>query len=146
MAEKMPQTFAHHTRLVPAYHMVAFPILALNFLWSAYQLVRAPSMTSIMGTLVAIALVILFFCARIFALTAQDRVIRLEMRLRLARVLPREQQSCIDNLTIDQLVALRFASDNELPGLCRKVVDEQIGGRKQIKQMIKTWTPDYLRV
>ena len=146
MPEKMPQTFENHTRLVPAFHMVAFPIFALNFLWSAYQLVRFPSIATVMGTLVAVALIILFFCARIFALRAQDRVIRLEMRLRLARVLPREQQSCIDNLTIDQLVALRFASDDELPGLCRKVVDERIANRKQIKQLIKTWTPDYLRV
>lgn len=146
MAEKMPQTFENHTRLVPVYHMVALPILVLNFLWSAYQLVRVPSVTTVMGTLVAIALVILFFCARVFALKAQDRVIRLEMQLRLARLLPREPVACIDSLTLDQMVALRFASDDELPALYRKVVDEKITNRKQIKQMIKTWKPDYLRV
>jgi len=146
MAEKVPQTFENHARVVPAYHLVAFPIRALNFFWSGYQLVRDFSMATVMGTLVAIALLILFFCARVFALTVQDRVIRLEMWLRLERLLPREQHARINSLTVDQVVALRFASDEELPGLFRRILDENIASRKQIKRMIKTWTGDYLRV
>jgi len=146
MAEKVPQTFENHARVVPAYHLVAFSILALNFFWSGYQLVRDFSMATVMGTLVAIALLILFFCARVFALTVQDRVIRLEMWLRLERLLPREQHARINSLTVDQVVALRFASDEELPGLFRRILDENIASRKQIKRMIKTWTGDYLRV
>jgi hypothetical protein len=118
----------------------------VNLLWSIYLLWQTPSVGAIIDMLVAIALLILFFCARVFALTVQDRVIRLEMRLRLERLLPREQHPRIDKLSIDQIVALRFASDEELPGLFRRVLEENIGARKQIKQMIKTWTGDYLRV
>jgi hypothetical protein len=125
--------------------MVAFPILVVNLGWTLYQLWQAFSVATVISTLVAIALLIVFFCARLFALTVQDRVIRLEMRLRLERLLPREQHPHIDKLSIDQIVALRFASDEELPGLFRRVLEENIGGRKQIKRMIKTWTGDYLR-
>lgn len=146
MGQTVPQSYANHTRIVPAYHMIAFPILVVNLAWSVYQLWQAFSVATIVNTLVAIALVILFFCARVFALTVQDRVIRLEMRLRLERLLPREQHAHIDKLSIDQIVALRFASDEELPTLFRRVLEENIGNRKQIKQMIKTWTGDYLRV
>jgi hypothetical protein len=146
MGQTVPQSYANHTRIVPAYHMVAFPILAVNLVWTIYQLWRAFSVATIINVLVAIALVILFVCARTFALTVQDRVIKLEMRLRLERLLPREQHALIDKLSVDQVVALRFASDEELPNLFRKVLEENIGNRKQIKQMIKTWTGDYLRV
>jgi len=145
MSEKKPQTYENHARLVPAYHIVAFPILALNVLWSLYQLTSRVSAAALIDLLVAIALVILFFAARMFTLTVQDRVIRLEMRLRLERLLPVERHGSIDQLSIDQLVSLRFASDEELPGLVREVLDRNIGNRKQIKQLIKTWTPDYLR-
>ena len=82
------QTFDNHARLVPPYHMVAFPILAVNFLWTLRVLVGGPGFGTLVGFLVSIALLILFFYARQFALTAQDRVIRLEMQLRLARLLP----------------------------------------------------------
>lgn len=146
MGQKVPQTYANHARIVPPYHIIAFPILVVNLAWAIYQLWRDPSVATTVSTLVAIALVILFFYTRIFALTVQDRVIRLEMRLRLERLLPREQQAHIDKLSIDQFVALRFASDEELPGLFRRVLEENIGARKQIKQLIKTWTGDYLRV
>jgi Family of unknown function (DUF6526) len=146
MADTMPQTFENHTRLIPAFHMVALPILTVNVLWTAYALVRFPAATTALTTLVAIALLIVAIYARGFALTAQDRIIRLEMQLRLARLLPREQQASIDSLTRDQMIALRFASDGELPDLCRQVVDEKIMDRKRIKQMIKVWKGDYLRV
>ncbi len=79
------------------------------------------------------------------ALKVQDRVIRLEERLRYQRLLPTDLQSRIDDFTVNQLVSLRFASDAELPGLARKVLDDKINDRKTIKQMIKVWKPDYLR-
>ena len=85
MGQTVPQSYANHTRIVPAYHLVAFPILAVNLVWTVYQLWRAFSVATIINVLVAIALLILFFCARVFALTVQDRVIKLEMRLRLER-------------------------------------------------------------
>jgi len=94
---------------------------------------------------VAAALVLGFLSARIMALTVQDRVIRLEERLRYERVLPEELRWRSDELNVKQFVSLRFASDEELPALMRKVLDEKLTERKAIKQLIKNWRPDYLR-
>lgn len=80
-----------------------------------------------------------------FALTVQDRVIRLETRLRLERLLPADLKARILEFSVGQLIALRFASDAELPDLARRVLDEKVKDKKAIKQMIKTWKPDYLR-
>ena len=145
MAQAKPQSFANHTRIVPAYHMVAFPILAINLLWSLYRVIRNFSADAVVGLLLAFALVIIFLFARLFTLTVQDRVIRLEMRLRLERLLPADLQPRIQDLTVSQLVALRFASDEELPALTRRVLTENITDRKVIKQMIQKWNPDNLR-
>ena len=145
MAESKPQSFANHTRIVPAYHMVAFPILAINVLWSIYRVIRNFSADSVISLLVAFALVIIFLFARLFTLTVQDRVIRLEMRLRLEKLLPADLQPRIPELTLSQLVALRFASDEELSALTRRVLTENITDRKVIKQMIQKWNPDHLR-
>jgi hypothetical protein len=75
----------------------------------------------------------------------QDRLIRLEERLRIARLVPAELQSKCDALTAGQLIALRFASDAELPALTKKVIDERIVDRKTIKSLIVNWRPDYHR-
>jgi hypothetical protein len=143
--ETQTQNFKNHAKVVPAYHFVALPILVLNFVWTLKVAIKVQSFGSSVAFLVSVALIIMFFCARRFALAVQDRVIRLEMHLRLARVLPADQQSSIAALTVDQLVALRFASDGELPGLVRKVLADKIGERKAIKQMIQNWQPDNLR-
>jgi len=145
MAQAKPQSFENHTRIVPAYHMVAFPILAINLLWSVYRVIRSFSADAVIGLLLAFALVIIFLFARMFTLTVQDRVIRLEMRLRLEKLLPADLQPRIPELTLSQLVALRFASDEELPALTRRVLTENITDRKVIKQMIQKWNPDHLR-
>ena len=145
MPETQTQNFKNHAKVVPAYHFVALPILVLNFVWTLKVAIKVQSFGSSVAFLVSVALIIMFFCARGFALAVQDRVIRLEMHLRLARVLPADQQSSIAALTVDQLVALRFASDGELPGLVRKVLADKIGERKAIKQMIQNWQPDNLR-
>ena len=87
-----------------------------------------------------------FFCTRTFALSAQDRIIRLEERLRLRELLPDDQQARINDFTTSQLIALRFASDAELPDLARQVLNEDITSRKAIKERIQTWRPDYQRV
>lgn len=146
MAEPMPQTYKNHTRWVPAYHFVGMPILALNFVWNAYRVVTGVSFESVVGLLLAVALVLGFFFARVFALAAQDRVIRLEERLRMQTLLPDDPKSRINEFTTSQLIALRFASDAELPALARKVLDEKIAARKPIKEAIETWRPDYQRV
>ena len=146
MAQPAPQNYANHSRFVPAFHMVAFPILMVNFIWSIVQLVRGFSFATVMGVLMAIAFIIIFFCSRVFALKAQDRVIRLEMRLRMSELLPADLRSRIGEFTPGQLIALRFASDGELPELARRVLTEKIENQKAIKQLIKQWNPDYLRV
>jgi Family of unknown function (DUF6526) len=141
----MSQTFENHTKFVAAWHFVAAPILLLNLGVSIYNVIKNQSFNNIVLLLLAIALLIVWAFARVFALTVQDRVIRLEMRLKLAQLLPAEMRSRIPEFTVAQLVSLRFASDEELPALARKVLDEKINDRKAIKKMIKNWQPDELR-
>ncbi len=140
------QNFGNHARVVPVFHFFAIPVFLINFLWSLYRLWQLGfSFTGIFGVILAAALVILVFEARLFALAVQDRVIRLEERLRYAQVLPADLQARTGELNIGQIVSLRFASDAELPALARKVLDEKLTERKAIKQLIKSWRPDYQR-
>ncbi len=143
--QRKPQTFANHSRLIPIFHFVAFGIVVVNLGWGGYQLVREPSFGAALAFALAGALLILFFATRIFALTVQDRVIRLEERLRLERVLPADLRARIGELEVGQLVALRFAPDEELVALTRAVLDEKLTDGKAIKQRIRNWRPDYQR-
>jgi hypothetical protein len=140
------QNIANHAKFVPAFHFFAVPVLITNFVWSLFRLrTLGFSFAGIFGVLLAAALVVLVFLARLFALAVQDRVIRLEERLRYERVLPADLQSRSGELEISQIVSLRFASDAELPALMRKVLDEKLTNRKAIKQLVRNWKPDYLR-
>lgn len=140
------QNYSNHVRFVPTYHFFVLPVLLLNFIWSIYRLIRPGfSWDTLIHLLVAAALFVLAFNARVFALTVQDRVIRMEERARMARLLPDDLKPGIGNFTKDQLVALRFASDEELPELARKVTTDKLSDIKTIKQMVKRWRPDYLR-
>ena len=121
------------------------PIFLLNLGWSIYRLVHAFSVDRVISLLVAVALLLLAFTARVFALTVQDRVIRLEMRLRMQQVLPQDLRARIPEFEVGQLVALRFAGDAELPELARKVLDGKLTDRKAIKQLVKDWQADFLR-
>ena len=138
------QTFDNHVRHVPL-NILAGILLGINLLWTLYRLVRFFSMESVMAFLVAVAIAIVWANARLFALTVQDRVIRLEMMLRLERTLPAELRARAGEFSLGQLVALRFASDAELPELARKVLADGITDRTAIKKMIRSWNPDYLR-
>ena len=140
------QSFANHTRFVPPYHYVAFPILLLNFIWAVRGLLGDISFDTILKILVAVALIIVALFARVFALKAQDRVIRLEMRLRMRALLPEDLQGRINDFTPTQMVGLRFASDAELPELARTVLDENITAATPIKKMITDWQADNFRV
>jgi hypothetical protein len=113
--------------------------------WSIERVIHQHTFGTVVSLLVAIALLLLAFNARIFALTVQDRVIRLEMRLRLQQVMPPDLRARIPEFSIDQLVSLRFASDAELRELARKVLDEKLTDRKAIKKLIRDWQPDLLR-
>jgi len=139
------QNYQNHTRNFALFHYVALPILALNFLNAVRHLYYSPDRHNIWEVVVAIGLLSLAVSARVMAVTVQDRVIRLEMQLRLARVLPPAMVPDIAKLKRNQFVALRFASDSELPELVREVCDGRLATPKDIKQRVKDWQADWLR-
>jgi Family of unknown function (DUF6526) len=140
------QSFKNHGRFVPLFHFFVLPVLVINFGVQLYWWIKFGFVPlRVFPVLVAAALFFGVLYARLFALAVQDRVIRLEERLRYERVLPEELCWRADELTVDQFVSLRFASDEELPQLMQKVLDEKLTERKAIKQLIKTWRPDYQR-
>jgi hypothetical protein len=145
MAQKAPQTFENHMRILPAFHYVAFPLFAVNFFFALYQTVTAFSWANLVALGLSVGLILLFFLARVMALSVQDRVIRLEETLRMRALLPADLQARIGEFTVKQLVALRFASDGELPGLARQVLDGKIQDQKAIKKMVREWRADYQR-
>jgi hypothetical protein len=144
MAEQQ-QTYANHTRWLPPFHFFVLPVLLLNVLDSLRHLFMAPSLSTAFGAVVASAIFLGLALAREMVNTVQDRVIRLEMRLRLAQLLPPDLRSRIDDLRPKQLVALRFAADGELPELVRDVLARKYTTPKDIKLQIKSWQGDWLR-
>jgi hypothetical protein len=141
----MIQNFKNHAKFVPVFHFFVLPAFLFNIFWSIYRLVHSFSVESAISLVLALAFFLLAFYARIFSLAVQDRLIRLEMRLRMQQLLPQELRPRIPDFTLDQLIALRFASDAELPGLCQNVLDQNLTDRKTIKKMVRTWQPDLLR-
>ena len=139
------QTLQNHARLLPPFHFFVLPVLGINFLYVAWTAVRAPSLATLWAVVVAAALATLGVLSRTMTLVVQDRVIRLEMRQRLRDVLPGDLRGRIADLTPRQLVALRFASDDELPALVRDVLAGNLPTPKAIKQRVKSWQADYLR-
>lgn len=140
------QSYSNHMRFVPPFHFFVLPVLLINFGFSVYWWWKAGfSLAGAVAVVVAATLFVGFVCVRLMAMAVQDRVIRLEERLRFERLLPADLQARIPEFTMDQLVAMRFASNAELPELARKVLDEHIKERKAIKQIIKTWRPDFAR-
>ncbi len=139
------QNLKNHAKWVPAFHFFVVPVLVANVIISIIRLAHQLDFRRGFEVLLAIALLMLAFIARLFALTVQNRVIRLEMRLRLRELLPADLQPRIGEFQVGQLIALRFASDAELPALARKVLDDKITDKKTIKQMIQNWKADNLR-
>jgi len=139
------QTFKSHTRFLPPFHFFVIPVLLINLLNEIRHVYLAPSRHFAWTLVVAAALLTLAFLARIMAITVQDRVIRLEMRHRLKDTLPPDMHSRISELTPKQLVALRFASDEELPALVRETLAGKLATQKAIKERVKNWQGDYLR-
>ena len=144
MANEKTQNFQNHTRQVPVFAAGQI-ILMVSFVGQLVALRHGISFRSVMDVLVVAALIVLFVNSRNSTLSVQNRLIRLEMRLRLAGLLPAELQSRIGEFTLDQLISLRFASDAELPPLARKVLDDKLNDRKAIKQLVKDWQADWLR-
>ncbi len=146
MSHPPPQSLRHHARWVPLFHFVLGPILLINAGYSIYLVVRLGDLYNWIHLAVAVALLLLFGFTRQFATRLQDRMIRLEERMRYATLLPADLRDRIHEFHPDQLIALRFASDAELPALARQVLDQRILDRDTIKEMIRDWRPDHLRV
>jgi hypothetical protein len=153
---EQPQNFSNHGKLVPAFHFFLLPVVFANLIASLITAYRVFAHAQSIGpglvvsvaisVLLAFALVVMATLARLFALGVQDRVIRLEERLRFQQLLTEDLKPRINEFTVNQLVALRFASDAELPALARKVLDSKLNNRKAIKQMIQNWRADYQRI
>jgi Family of unknown function (DUF6526) len=139
------QSYKTHTRLLPPFHFFVLPVMLVNFVNAARHAFQQPTLHWAWEVVFALALVGLALFSRVQALTVQDRVIRLEERLRLRQLLPPELHQHINTLSHRQLVALRFASDEELPGLVREVVAGKLTTAKEIKMQVKQWRPDWLR-
>jgi len=140
------QTYANHVRKIPPLYWAASLAILADLLWTLWLLVRMPSVGTAIGFATAVALGLTIYYARVNALTVQNRVIRLEERLRLERLLPEELRPRIAEMSVRQLVALRFASDAELPELARQALDGPIADPDEIKRKVKSWRADWLRV
>ena len=152
MAEKKPQTFANHTRFDPPFHFFIVPIFALGVILALIHFFAhlresdfRDNFHAILLILLSLGLLTWVFKTRLYALRVQDRIIRLEERLRLTQLLSEPLRSRISELTEDQLIALRFASDREVPKLAERALNEKLS-RKEIKKSIQNWRGDYWRV
>lgn len=145
MAEKKPQTLANHSKLDPLFHFVALPVFVFAAIGGTIHFIWHPSYHSASFFVISVAAVIVIFKIRLYSLKVQDRVIRLEERLRLNALCPEPLRSRIPELTEGQLIALRFASDAEAPSLAERALSEKLS-RADIKKAIQNWRPDYWRV
>lgn len=140
------QNFENHARFVPGYHLWATALLMLPALYFAFLAVTGFSIERLAMFAFSVGVVVIALFARLFPLGVQDRVIRLEERMRLARLLSGDQQGRVMEFTTEQLIALRFASDEELAELAAQVLDRGMADRKEIKQAVKVWRADNQRI
>lgn len=140
------QTLASHRRWIPMWHFFAIPVLVANVIVVATHFARDPQLINGWAVVVAIALLIGIFLSRSMPLRAQDRIIRLEERSRLERVLPNDLRGRVGELTPSQLVAIRFAPDDEVPELTRRALNGELKSQGDIKRAIRNWRSDHLRV
>jgi hypothetical protein len=140
------QNYSNHTRWYPLFHFVVVPLLAVNLLSHLVRFFMAPSWNLFFWVLLSITLVLLALASRLMALKAQDRVIRLEERLRFQELLTDELLAKSTSLTPGQIIALRFASDPELPGLVERTLNGEFAKNKDIKRAVRSWRADYHRV
>jgi hypothetical protein len=145
MSKSDPQSLKNHGRLDPPFHVITFFVLIANLVVAIVYLVHHLSFYSAWLVVLSVAVFIPFFKLRLYPLKVQDRVIRLEERIRLQALAPSEWHSQIYRLTEDQLVGLRFAADDEVVELAKQALEHNLN-RKQIKERIKDWRPDNWRV
>jgi hypothetical protein len=139
------QNFENHGRFDPPFHFFMVPVAVITTIAIIVRAVRTPNAWTIWDVVVALAATVAVFKIRLYALRVQDRVIRLEERVRMTAVLPTALRARMGELTDAQYIGLRFASDEELPGLVQRALDEKLD-RKAIKQAVKNWRPDYSRI
>ena len=140
-----PQSLKNHARLDPTFHFFLFTVFIVNLIIAINNEVRQRTFASAWTLVLAIAFVVLLLRLRQYPLKVQDRVIRLEERLRLQALAPAEWHSQIYRLSESQLVGLRFAADDEVVGLAKQALEQNLD-RKQIKERIKSWRADEWRV
>ena len=140
------QTFANHTRWQPPFHFFVAPVMLINFVWAVVTFVKAPDRNSGWWIVVSLALLVLAFLVRLNSLKVQDRLIRLEEKLRYQQLLSPALAQQAGALTIPQIVALRFAGDDELEELVSAMLAGKFAKPGDIKQAIKNWRPDTFRV
>jgi hypothetical protein len=145
MSDSTPQSFKNHGRLDPSFHIVLAVVLAVNLFIMLSYAWHSLTYFSAWLVILSIAAWIPVLKLRLYPLKVQDRVIRLEERLRLQALAPAEWHAQIYRLTEDQLIGLRFASDDEVVELAKQALEENLT-RKQIKERIKTWRPDDWRI
>jgi hypothetical protein len=139
------QNYKNHGRFDPVFHFFLAPILLLNLLAAIYHLFRHPNLHMVIYLVLSVAAVLFLLKTRSYALKVQDRVIRLEERMRLQALAPSEWHTQIYKLSEDQLIGLRFAADDEVVSLAKEALEKGLN-RKQIKQRIKSWRADDWRV
>ena len=144
MAEQ--QTYANHTRWYPFVHFTIVPLLLLNLIYQAVRLYQEPSWDRVVFVAFCLVVTLTVPAARLQALKAQDRLIRLEERMRYREILGQDLAQRASELPARQIIALRFASDNELPSLVERTLAGEFAKPKEIKMAIKDWRGDYLRV
>ena len=144
MSDDDVQNYGNHRRWNPPWHFVVVPILILNALIALVVMARTPSRATVWAALVALTLVAALALVRRMALRVQDRVIRLEERLRLGRMLPDRREE-IEELSREQLIAIRFAPDAEVPHMLDRIARGEITTQDEIKRAVQHWRPDHLR-
>jgi hypothetical protein len=145
MSER-PQSFENHAMIVFGYHRVASGLVVLLLGYFLFRTATDFSLDRLASVALVIAVALVGLYARVFALGVQDRVIRLEERMRMQRLFPTDLAGRIESFTTEQLIALRFASDTELVDLARRVLDERMADRKAIKRAIREWRADNQRI
>ena len=141
-----PQNFANHTRRHPPFHYFILPVMLINVIWSIVQFAKTPGWNSGWWIVVSLALLMLTFLVRLNPLRAQDRIIRLEEKLRYQQLLSPAVLQQTSALRPGQIVALRFAGDDELEELVRAVQAGKLTKPVEIKRAIKNWRGDTFRV
>jgi hypothetical protein len=146
MAPAAPQNLANHRRFDPFWHFSGALIVAAGFIVSVVHAIRHPDgYWNWWFVVYAFGILLVVARARTQTLAVQDRVIRLEMRLRLRELLSGALAGRIGELTVSQLVGLRFAGDAELPGLVERCLNGQLANAEAVKKEVKNWQPDWQR-